>query len=118
MMERMVLDTLEARRMMVFVGSWSCVSTLLLENDEEERKKKNIPSPSPFHFLPHSHSHKPLPPPKKFHSTPQSPPKSPPKFANLAYRSENSKSGGNIRWKFVKFDRCVAFGWRCRGWRG
>jgi len=111
MMERRVLDTLEARRM-VFVGTcWSCVSTLLWE--WRRRKEKNIPS-SYFH----SHSHKPLPPPQKSHSTPQSPLKSPPKFSNLAYRNENSKSAGNIRWTFVKFDKCVAFGWRCRGWRG
>lgn len=114
MMERIVLDVLEARRM-VLVGSCSCGLVPCLENDDddEEEEEKNIPSPSPL-----PHSHKPPPPPQKSHSTPQSPLKSPPKFANLAYRNENSKLAGNIRWKFVKFDKCVRFGWRCRGWRG
>lgn len=41
MMERIVLDTLEARRMMALVvGSCSCGLVLYLENDEERKEKK------------------------------------------------------------------------------
>lgn len=54
MMERRVLDKLEARRM-VFVGSWTCGLVSYLENDdedEEKRKKKKhtIPLPLPLSF--------------------------------------------------------------------
>lgn len=52
MMERRVLDTLEARRM-VLVGSWNCgrmeknmVSTSYFENDEDEEKETYHPPPS------------------------------------------------------------------------
>lgn len=52
MMERIVLDKLEARRM-VFVDSWSCGLVSYLENDEEEEdeeKTHTIPLPLPPSF--------------------------------------------------------------------
>lgn len=54
MMERMVLDKLEARRMAV-VGSWTCGLVSYLENDDEEKERKRkkhtiplLPLPPPF----------------------------------------------------------------------
>lgn len=56
MMERRVLDKLEARRMVLVGTCWSCglVSYLEIDDEEKKRKKKEhtipLPLPPPFPF--------------------------------------------------------------------